>query len=92
MAIPADIPDDVRVAVVTSDQLPADWRRYPAPDALAALGTRWAGEGATAVLAVPSALIPDERNYLLNPTHPRFEGIRIGPVRPFGLDSRLRKR
>jgi len=43
------------------------------------------------VLAVPSAIIPRERNYLLNPAHRDFKAIRIGAPEPFGLDPRMWK-
>jgi RES domain-containing protein len=35
-------------------------------------------EGRSAILAVPSVLIPDETNYVLNPAHRDFKKIRIG--------------
>ncbi len=72
-------------------ELPANWRRYPAPDALADLGTRWAHELRTPVLAVPSAVIPQELNYLLNPRHSDFKRIRVGKPEAFRFDPRLRR-
>lgn len=87
--IPADIPASLQIARVRPAQLPADWRRYPAPEALADTGTRWVREGKTAVLAVPSAVIPSELNYVLNPVHPAFKHIRIGKPAPFRFDPRM---
>jgi RES domain-containing protein len=46
----------------------------------------------TAILAVPSAVIPQELNYLLNPLHPQFKQIRVGRPEPFRFDPRLLKR
>jgi RES domain-containing protein len=92
VAIPADIPGSLVVSHVRSSQLPADWRDYPAPDELAEIGTRWVRRARTAVLAVPSAVIPLELNYLLNPAHPEFEKIRIGRRLQFRFDSRMWKR
>ena len=45
-----------------------------------------------AVLAVPSAIIPQELSYLLNPRHPHFKHIQIGRPVPFAFDPRLWKR
>jgi RES domain-containing protein len=42
-------------------------------------------------LAVPSAVIPSEKNYLLNPKHPEFRRIRIENSIPFEFDSRMWK-
>lgn len=92
VAVRADIPGNVRVTTIERSELPTDWRAYPAPDPLRETGTRWAAEQTTAVLAVPSVLIPTELNYLLNPRHPDFRKIRVGRPEPFSFDPRLWKR
>lgn len=91
VAIPADVPTSLKTASVDIAQLPAAWRTYPAPSVLADLGTAWIRKGTTAVLIVPSAVIPSERNYLLNPAHPGFRNIRVGRSQPFSLDPRMWK-
>jgi RES domain-containing protein len=92
VAIPADLPDDVRVEHVRVEELSRDWRRTPAPTALAEHGTAWLAAARTAVLAVPSAVVPVETNYLLNPLHPDFPRIAVGDPEPFRLDARLAPR
>ena len=72
-------------------KLPADWRKYPAPPALPAIGDAWLASGKSAVLRVPSAIVPGENNYLLNPAHPKFARIAIGAPERFELDTRLLK-
>lgn len=89
LAIGAEVPDRVRVRRLEQAALPLDWRRTPAPTSLADLGTAWLRQGATAVLAVPSAIVPRETNYLLNPAHPDFARVRIGQPEPFSLDPRI---
>ncbi|MGE5345698.1 MAG: RES family NAD+ phosphorylase [Acidithiobacillales bacterium] len=91
VSIFADIPEDVPTASVEVRDLPRDWRRYPAPDSLRDIGTAWVTRGREAVLSVPSAVVPSERNYLINPSHPAFGRIRIGSPQPFSLDLRLWK-
>jgi RES domain-containing protein len=91
VAVAADIPTRVPRSHVTISDLPANWRTYPAPEALADLGTTWARARQTAVLVVPSVVIPHERNYLLNPAHPAFSAIRVGTPESFALDARLWK-
>ncbi len=90
VSVAADVPDALGVESVAARELPRDWRRHPAPEALAERGTEWARSGRTAVLAVPSALVPRERNFLLNPAHPDFKKIRPHGPEPFALDARLR--
>jgi RES domain-containing protein len=91
VSITADIPEDLPSATLAIRDLPRDWRRYPAPESLAELGTAWVMRGREAVLSVPSAVVPPERNFLINPVHPAFGRIRIGPPQPFSLDPRLWK-
>ncbi|MEO5924239.1 MAG: RES family NAD+ phosphorylase [Bryobacteraceae bacterium] len=54
------------------------------------LGSRWAAGKVTAVMSVPSAVIPHERNYLLNPAHPDFAKIKFKRPRPFVFVPRLK--
>jgi RES domain-containing protein len=72
-------------------ELPAGWRAIPAPSILAEIGDRWFRAGATAVLAVPSVVIPTEYNYLMNPAHPDFSQVQLTEPQPFELDPRLWK-
>jgi RES domain-containing protein len=92
VAVAADIPDALPMTRLEVADLPRNWRRYPAPEALADLGTDWAGARRTAVLSVPSALVPRERNILLNPTHPEFRRVRLLPPERFSFDPRLTRR
>jgi RES domain-containing protein len=89
VSIPADLPDDLGVQWITVAELPRDWRRAPAPPALADIGTAWLTAARTPVLAVPSAVVPQETNHILNPHHPDFRRIAIGRLEPFELDPRL---
>ena len=54
-----------------------------------ALGDWWLDSRTSAVLAVPSAVVRDEHNYLLNPAHPDFASIRAEPPALFHFDERL---
>ena len=85
----ADVPDDVSRAHVAPAKLPATWRQTPAPAELAAIGDRFARGRREAIRVVPSALAPDEFNWLLNPDHPDFRRVRILPPEPFSYDARF---
>jgi len=73
--------------------LPADWQSYPAPLSTADIGDQWLDKNESAVLAVPSVIVPHEYNYLLNPVHADFDGI-IGNAKEiaFRADPRLARR
>lgn len=53
------------------------------------IGAGWYESNKTAVLMVPSVIVPEEHNLLLNPGHPQFELIRALPAKPFRFDPRL---
>jgi RES domain-containing protein len=69
--------------------LPADWTEEPPPSATKAIGDLWVQEARSAMLKLPSVIIPREPNYLLNPAHPDFRKIVIGRPEPFCFDPRL---
>jgi RES domain-containing protein len=92
VAVPADHPDEVARSEIAADTLPPNWRQYPAPEHLADLGDSWLRAGRTAVLVVPSAIVPHEQNLLLNPAHRGFRAIRVGTPESFSIDPRLWKR
>jgi RES domain-containing protein len=56
------------------------------------VGDIWVAGGGSAVLKVPSVIVPDGWNYLLNPAHADFASIVIGPRQPTEFDPRLMKR
>ncbi|HLJ75215.1 MAG TPA: RES family NAD+ phosphorylase [Thermoanaerobaculia bacterium] len=71
--------------------LPEGWRDYPPRPEQQAIGDEWARSARSAVLRVPSVIVPGENNYLLNPAHPKFKKIAIGKPERFELDLRLTK-
>ena len=76
--IEARISGGLRMDRFRIDDLPSDWREIGAREKLRAIGAEWARTRSTAALAVPSAIVPAESNYLLNPLHPDFKRIKIG--------------
>ncbi len=85
----ANVPDDVSRGTVSPGSLPDTWRQTPARPELAAIGDRFARRRRDAILIVPSALAPDEANWLVNPDHLDFTRIRIHPPEPFTYDTRF---
>lgn len=88
--LPAVVPDGLVKAVEEAGPLPAGWSRHPAPPAAAKLGAAWLAGESSVALSVPSAVLPAERNFLLNPRHPRFAAVEMHGVEPFQFDLRLR--
>lgn len=67
--------------------LPTGWTE--ARDTTQAAGEAWLRDRQSAVLAVPSVVVPTEKNYLLNPIHPASRQITVRSVTPFPFDPRL---
>jgi RES domain-containing protein len=90
--------DYVSIAVTIPDEdiedlpekvLPKGWEGFPYPGKVQALGRDWAVSKRSLVLRVPSAVVPVERNYLVNPLHPDFPRVTWKVPRPFAFDPRL---
>lgn len=81
--------DDSLVKKIPLSGLPKNWTLHPPASSTQKIGDDWAHAGRSAVLAVPSAIIRSEFNYLLNPAHPDFKKIKIGKPDPFTFDPRL---
>ena len=79
------------LTVLTSDELPDDWQSDPAPDTTRQLGNTWFNLRQTLALKVPSTLIPNEHNFLLNPAHPGFDHIDVAAPIPLPFDGRILK-
>jgi RES domain-containing protein len=86
-----EIPNGL-IQEVPLEKLPDSWNRPgPSPD-LRRLGDEWASARRSAVLRVPSAIVPVEYNYVLNPRHPDFPKVEVGPREPLPVDPRLLKK
>ena len=77
VAIPAQIPDNVAIKHLAVAQLPNDWRELSGVEALRTLGGSWLAQKESAVLAVPSAVLPQELIYLLSPTDSDFSASQL---------------
>lgn len=86
--IGADVPT-AAFQVVPEGALPNDWRISPPGREAQALGDAWLESEESLGLWVPSAIIPEESNLLLNPRHPAMSKVRLGEPSPFRLDPRL---
>jgi RES domain-containing protein len=81
--------DDSLLARIEPGDLPAEWRQSPPPASTQRIGDQWATAQRSAILRVPSSIVPDEYNYLMNPAHPDFAQVKIGSPEELSNDSRL---
>jgi RES domain-containing protein len=81
--------DESLITRLDRTRLPHNWRDFPAPPELAALGDEWVRSERSVVLEVPSALIEHESNFLINPSHSGIRAVRINAPQPYRFDLRL---
>jgi RES domain-containing protein len=81
--------DDSLIELLHPAILPSDWRQSPPPASLQLIGDDWISRGSSVVLKVPSAVVDDENNFLINPAHKNFKKLVIGSMKSFPLDPRL---
>jgi RES domain-containing protein len=87
--MPARIPFNVRIERIATAALPGDWSTPGRVDEMRAMGAQWVTRAKTAVLCVPSAVVPSECNYLLNPAHADFARISRAAAETLTTDQRL---
>jgi RES domain-containing protein len=92
VAIPAILPDNLSIERWEIQSLPRNWKDFAPPQDLQNLGSEWIRSLRTAVLLVPSVVIPEEFNVLLNPAHSEYARLVVGRPRPFQFDERMWKR
>ena len=80
-----DVPEKMWRARITLgvDALPVAWAAIPAGRTSVGFGSRWLREGASALLEVPSVIVPEETVVALNATHPEIERLKATVVRRF---------
>jgi RES domain-containing protein len=89
LAIEIFVPKSVKLFELSVSELPRTWRKYPAPASLQRIGNAWLDRAGGCVLRVPSAIIPTESNFLINPKHPDLKKLRVVRRFDFRFDSRL---
>ncbi|MEZ0541170.1 RES family NAD+ phosphorylase [Fibrella arboris] len=85
-----NVPDTLPIQAIELGTLPPNWDDYEQYSYCQQQGDAWLVARQSAILRVPSAIVPAEYNYLLNPQHPDFAFIEIKAVEPFRFDSRLK--
>jgi RES domain-containing protein len=83
-----DVPDDLPRIVVDLSDLPINWRDSDCPECLVT-GANWYVQNQSPVLKVPSSIVPEEWNHILNTKHPEFKRISLIRTENFLFDQRL---
>jgi RES domain-containing protein len=88
IAIPV-VFDERIIDRIDRTRLSKNWRLNPFPRETQVMGDEWLVSGHSCILEVPSAIVPHESNYILNPKHPEFASLEIGQPISLEIDDRL---
>lgn len=83
------IPDPISVESINQKELPERWHQLDNYHHCQKIGDKWMENGETLLLEVPSSIIRDESNILINPQHPDFSKVEVKNITPFTFDERL---
>lgn len=86
-----EIPDTLPIVDVDTSKLPPDWKDIIQYPACQAYGDDWVRSGVSAILRVPSVIIPNESNYIISIHHPDFPQIKLATVEDFIFDPRIKQ-
>ncbi len=87
-----DIPDTLTIQEVKMEDLPDDLNSKPPSLTTQTIGDDFVFENEAAILKVPSSVVPQECNYLINPNHPDARKIKVITKTPFIFDQRFKKK
>jgi len=85
-----EIPDELMIQEVKIEDLPEDWDSKPPTLITQTIGDDFVYQNESAVLKVPSSIVPQEFNYLINPHHPDARKIKVIGKTIMNFDSRLK--
>jgi RES domain-containing protein len=85
-----DIPKHIPIAEVSINDLPKNWDAHPASIRTQIIGDDFVNQNTTAVLKVPSSIVSQEFNFLINPNHPDIKRIKVISQIPMDLDNRFK--
>ena len=88
VAIPVTF-DSALVQAVPPSRLPKNWLDLPVSEQSQNFGRQWLEAKQSLVLQVPSSVVPNESNFLVNPRHPQFSLLKIGSPQPLHIDRRI---
>jgi RES domain-containing protein len=85
-----EIPDELIIQEVKLEDLPEGWNSKPPGSATQTIGDDFVNYNESAVLRVPSSIVPEEYNYLINPNHPNSSKIKVLGTTKMDFDIRLK--
>lgn len=83
------VPDETAITIVNENELEKDWRNFNNYSGCQSIGDLWFHEGETLLLKVPSAVLPEEYNYVINTRHKDYKKVKLVEVSNLFPDARI---
>lgn len=87
--IEIEIPDEIKIGVIKQKELPKNWNEHPPNSKTQKIGDAFIDNLDFCILKVPSAVVHEDYNYLLNPYHKDLKKIKIISIKNFPFDKRI---
>ncbi len=84
-----EIPDTICKEEITQQNIFSEIKEFGITAKFNAIGDKWIKSNASLLLIVPSVVVPEEKNILVNPLHPDFKKVKIAEKKKFNFDQRL---
>lgn len=78
------------IEIIKEDKLPGNWKHFPAPASTKDFGTRLLKDSTNSIFKIPSSVIVEEYNYLLNPLYAGSKYFKIVEIKDFIYDLRIK--
>lgn len=89
MMLEIEIPDEISIKEIAIADLEEGWNSHPPRTHTQKIGDQFIRENDYSVLKIPSAVVPGDFNYLINPHHKKSKEIKVMDATPFPFDERL---
>ncbi|MDZ7721193.1 MAG: RES family NAD+ phosphorylase [Balneolaceae bacterium] len=83
------IPDHISAKLIKPENLPDGWHQMDNYHQCQKIGDQWIETSESLLLEVPSSIIREETNILINPQHAEFSKVKVHNITPFSFDQRL---
>lgn len=90
LLVKIELPDNVSLIKLEADKLPKGWNAVPSNSVSQQMGDIWLQNNAELVMLVPSVIIPEACNAVINPNHPDYNQVTLSIYRPFEFDDRMK--
>jgi RES domain-containing protein len=91
MLVTVFIPENISIEILEEKDLPTNWDALDVQHVTQKIGDKFLQEQKAAMLQVPSVLIPEEYNYVINPVHPSMKEVKVIYKRKIEFNDRLIK-